>query len=559
MSRFTPNKSHKEFGGFLILGGPLLFSILLLSIAALSIGAYLKEKTTAQAALDLSLVASAREICLYESCWSKVRQVALASLAQNLPGHDLSFVDLSAIDEKGHEVYKWEKDGNIIEIDRGRWLPGVGFETMEGEWQQLHPGISKEVVNFAIRLRLSFPVESIVERILPDSLQADIEGIATANLATDAWVIPYLALPVCALDKTRKGGICNSDRFFAGSDEFLEIDPRVPGKFLNLPMTDYNLKDEYHYNFAENFPLLFQYLNVDQKEDLLQSCFFPTPWFDDKYDNVGAIGAIGNHVVTESLIQSLAIGGTFVKARIGDTFSLLPGKATDPNTAKIIWNEIANTALGGITDATHRPLSEVTDLSGIVSNKNMLLSSLETQDKCLRQREAGQENLFRNPSTFLLSSLRSAFGFYDEFESRTTPEGGCPYDDSKFDVTQLTASIPLIAEDGEQDASCNGNAQELDPNKRYRVVGFVPIKLFDVGKRIRDIKTLQYSRGSVAETCSNISSSTQILDSLPQDLNPFQHTSATDGYVIRGRVDCNLRVTGSGTGGIDMNRPVISE
>lgn len=531
----------QQRGIALIILIPVIVLAMTLLFGLITFFFYSQKRAELQSALDISLLNAAQQICSTRECWNSSREIFLHSLRANLPGLDLSFVNLEELDNDGYQGVSWENDSTKISISRISWKNSEESEILEKDWQENNPGIPVHLINYGINVELETDLS--IRNTLPFDLTLKVNGAVAAGSLRAPCVAPF-AIKACSLLRDdgdyNKSAICDADRRFTSSNGYCRPGERCE----NSSEFDYDPLSEN--SFLGIYPdTLFPPLTVkyESPEDI--GCFYPSPRYKGSTKDNNLIGLPGSSVIpNESLLQFVVsnVDGC-IPAEIGQPFKVLHEGLNDSASAKIIWDQITNASIGGVTDKSHRPFNEITDRDELNINHNLFFHDLPTDPTgaCLLISN-------RYPTFGIFNSFRSAFGFWDEFASRSkrlpTGELSCPWRDEKFSSTFWKTIVPVVAD--RFGAPCKGILEStedpiLSETSNLEIVGFARVHIYDVGtggaEFPRNLSTdaLECSRLKVERQHSRL---------------PFgfidQNQESVSKVQVRGRVACDESLIGGG-------------
>lgn len=566
---------HSQKGMTLVFSIPIIIVGMLLSIGVITFMNYASTRSAIQGAIDLSLINAAQEICSSKACWDQSRAAFLDSLEGNLKNIDLSFVNLNQLDIDGHQVTEWENEGVKLSLERIRFKIDDEVESLEKSWQEEHPGVPVGIAYYGLKASFETKLKSFAENILPLSLVVRAKGTVAAGPLRTPCVAPF-AIKACALlnpdGDLAKENICDADRRFGPSNGYC----REGEQCLNVSEFDYDPLSQNGFMGSQAYPDNFfprTLVKYDPPKD--EACFFATPRygaFNSSSKDQNVIGIPGSSITAnESLIRSvISDEGGCVSAGVGQPFQILHEGLNDADSAQIIWDQISNRNVGGVTDSFHRPLFELTDRDEININENLIykepVRGTDPVDAC--------NNILRwkpYQAFGAFSSFRSDFGMWKPYNDRSIrlPSGDlvCPWQDDKFYSPFWQVVVPVIADVSSNAVSCGGMlGSTRDPliskSSQYEIVGFTKLNIFDVGHGAAK----QPDRGSLneeAEECSKLNlHQNPDPDEFP-NLSPFSFTDqkgdSPKGVQVRARIACGSKTFGGASAAMGEAVPVLIE
>ena len=560
----------RECGAILPLTAMSVFTFLIVSGVMLTIGLISRERARLRAAVDISLLSAVNTVCPSRECLDRVRATAITTLQANLRSRELDGISPTELDQAGFLRHQWQTEHFTIDIERGRWKPLEGFESIEGDWQLRHPGTPSHSVLYAVRIRVASRINPIFKLLAPDLLSIEANATAIASPVEQRWVAPF-ALPLCSLlDENGdfdQAKLAHADRFFSSIDRF-------GATSTNNVVPDFDWSVIPADALANNGVLedLFGGLRAKYLNQTVKSCEYPTTRFRSATDHYGVVGVPGDIPPDEEFIQELLTGPGWAPAVVGQEFTILPEGLSQGISADLIWSKIANQS---VTDAQHRPLSELI-LDGQPVPANALHFANEpSRSACQDVAQGDKEPLAPfdvRPSHGVCNSRRSGFGNNDwsDFQGRSVSTGPsditCPYEDNEFASPYWKIQIPVIADESPNAQSCQGvlGSMEdplLDRSARYSIVGFITIGIYDldIGQPAPSLAGFPVADSAV-RACSGIATQRAIIpESLPQFPFGFRDAAgnARSCNLVRARIDGNVRsLAGSNDAGVS---PVLVE
>lgn len=561
---------RSQRGMALIISIPIILLGLLLSVGVLTFMNYSNRRTTIQSAIDVSLINAAHVICSSISCWDTSRAAFLESLQANLKNFDFSFVNFSETDVDGYPVTSWEFEGTKISIDRVRFKFDDSSESLEKSWQRDHPGVPVHLVQYGLKVSFETELDSLAEKILPLKLKVKAQGTVAAGPLRAPCVAPF-AIKACALLKEsgdlEEANICSYDRRFGPSNGYCRPGERC----LQVSPFDYDPLNEAPFSGVPSYPnSLFPSNFVKYfapKND--EACFYSTPRigaFRSGVKDQNIVGLPGDSVIAnETLLQNfISDEGGCIPAGIDQTFQILHDGFRQETTAKILWDQISNSNVGGVTDANHRPLEELTDRGEININFNSFFEGGRASDSCRIFANSGNRGVFEQFARGVFSSFRSGFGIWSDFDARSKLDSGllkCPWADDKFNSTFWKTVVPVIADMSPNAEPCGGilGASEdplIKETSQYKIVGFAPLNIFDVGYNSAELPS---GLGSNALQCARMSGS--VDEELPNFPFVFRNQDGVkvEGVQVRGRIECGAKTFGGASAALGEAVPVLIE
>ena len=564
----------KENGAILPFTAMSVFTFLIISGVMLTVGLISRERARIRAAVDITLISAANVVCPSRLCLDQVRATAISTLQANLRSRELDGISTNDIDDSGSPRHLWQTEHYTIEIERGRWKPLEGFESIEGDWQQQHPGTPSHSVLYAVRVRVASRINPIFKLLAPSMLSIESRATAIASPVEQSCVAPF-ALPLCSLLDSNgdfdQNKVAHADRLFSSIDRF-----GADSTHNIVPDFDWSVVPT---EALENHSVLvdlFDGLKAKYNGKTVNSCEYPTTRFRSATDHYGVVGVPGDRMASEDLIQVLVTGPGCAPAVIGQEFQILPEGLAQTTSADLIWSQIANQSVGSVTDAQHRPLQELISGGEAVPANALYFANHASNDACQGVAIGEKEPLAPfdvRPSFGVCNSRRSGFGreSWSEFQRRSVADQPgdqvCPYEDQEFASPYWKIKIPIIADESQNAQSCQGvlgstEDPVLDPTAHYTIVGFITIGIYDVdiGERPPSLDSFPTADRDVRR-CSGIATPRGeiIPENLPQFPFGFRDAAGNSRNcnLVRARVDSNVRsLAGSNDAGAS---PVLVE
>lgn len=443
----------------------------------------------AQAAADAAAHAAASSLCSSKACWDDAKSAAIEILKQHvLHGMIDDSIDLN-LDPAGGPA--WQVGTLRVFIERGRLLPGTGFESFEGAWQGLNPGIPAHVAANAVRVK----VERLALRMLlspfgSHQYMAEGEAVATKGKTDPVCVAPF-ALPVCSIvseaidsqgnptSEFNASALCTADRVFTRTDRY------APTGINN------NILPEFFWYPTNNVgPALIA---------ALPTYSWGNPRFAEVSDHFGVVGLPESAgVVSEDKIRNNILDSPTspcVSASIGERFKVLEPGLTERATDHVLWHQISDGFLSN--DQNHVAYSDVFQNTTVGTKTPIGVRSCAGPgpNNVCRTTMFGRDSNGGQPGYGACNSRRYVFNGVRAGEYLFNACDGNGFQpsanlDSIFtpaadsNTTLWKVKIPIIAEVGSQAASCKGmNGSSDDPQvdaaKDYVVIGFTEADIFD--------------------------------------------------------------------------------
>lgn len=523
----------------ILLGITLLFGIITFFY-------YSAKRSELQNAIDISLLSAAQEICSSRDCWTRSREIFLETLKANAPKINFDFVNLDEFDLEGYPKSSWEDELSRLSIERVRFGNDSTVEVMERDWQVQNPGIPAHLAFFGLQVRFETKLDP--ENVLPFDLMIEVSSVVSAGPIKTTCVAPF-AIKACALLSSdgdfNRQQVCDLDKRFGPSNGYCIEGERCE----NVSEFDY---DPLSLNsFNGRYPdTLFPPLTVKYESPEDRACFFATPRNRNLGRDQNLIGLPSDSIIpNESLIQFVVSEGC-VPAEIGQSFQVMHEGLSDSTTAELIWEQISNASLGGVSDSNHRPFNEMMDYDQLNINHNIFFDDGATDPTgaCLIQAN-------RYPSFGVFKSFRSAFGYWDNFNERSkalpSSEVTCPWGDEQFNSTFWKTVVPVVAD--RHGAPCKGILDSTeDPlitsESELEIIGFVRVNIFDVGD---GSAVFPDNLSNEALQCSRLKIDRQ-HPQLPFGFKD-QNGDPVNTVQVRGRIACDAKIFG----GLEQEIPML--
>lgn len=229
-ARSAPGSNHDR-GAALVFLVILLALIIGIAVFIINIGTSFNIQAELQNAADSAALAGTSRFCMTEDCYTEARAAAIETLSQHQSRSGWGGVSSLRI-SPSNSTSTWHLEGTnnlLVTIERGRWRPASNtFESMEGAWQNLHPGVPGMLVANAVRITISRPQTKIMNALLgPQQFEIAARAVATTVDDSTINVAPF-AIPVCSLldhqghysADSSNAEICSGDRLFAATNRY---------------------------------------------------------------------------------------------------------------------------------------------------------------------------------------------------------------------------------------------------------------------------------------------------------------------------------------------------
>ena len=571
----------RQFGITLVLALPLIIALLLVVTFVLSLSFRARERSRLQVASDTSAQAASAVMCSSKTCWESARRVAIETLRANAKlGSEVQFA-ATDMAPNGSALTHWESAGYSIDIERGQYLPKIGFTSMEDSWQSRNPGKPVPLVQNAVRIEISRSIIPFFNLDSTEMLSASGRTTALAQKVERVCAAPF-AIPACALlndnGEVDKKQLCLADRVFTATNRYCP--PENPNCQV-MPDFDY---EPLVIPPGLDWSLLFGAAHGMFMGGYDISCFFATPRYNNVADNFGVVGLPGDTVSAELIELALKQPGGCREAFIGQPFSVLEDGLTSAELGDAVWNQITNAPNGGVEDGTHLPYGQVSAKAGfnhISLNDNRAFTHPVTRTLCDQIAASGGSSVSSygvRPSYGVCNSRRTSFGQWGEYNQRSIYENlllTCPYNDTSFDQLAWRVQIPVIAEPGQTAAACAGTLQtsndpQFNGSRPQEIVGFVTVVIYDadVGAPPPSLSDFHSQMQLGARYCTEIGEP-HTPPNFPIVPPPAASATFPFGFVgagststpcnaVRARIDCNSTIIASAFDS-ERNEPSIVE
>lgn len=569
-----PVTSFDERGAYSVLSACLIAA--LITFAGYSLNATYSRSVSAdlQAAADAAAHAGAKALCATQECWENsaviAQQVIYAQLFEQMTGELSSVCRMGeggepggggpGGGEEGPPGDGWEQElcyamralgfpgppgggpGDAMDkggldvdgffnidrpiIERGRWTPELGFESVESPtWQNDNPGKPRSAYVNAVRVRLRRPHITIMKLPFTKWEHAvEIEALAVADTVKEERIAPF-AIPVCALMEREdtfadfQKDVSKADRLFGRADRFCpsgdcDILPAFaygicendPQRYADDPNTSYfadaesaelaitslglpfSASDEGHYCLTQHMKPTQHDQERAGGDNWAMHNRQPFIEIWNSYGLVGlpeGAGGAGPGMQEDDLLtvlQQALVDKVNVRAKIGDRFYILPEGLTSSIAGDDIWSIIA-----GI-NAPHetRVGLQESHLGTLKRNLNYYLTSaghaewLSDMDQMQTVHHQG-----------LCPSRRMEIDAGDS--TVNGDETMVAFQPAQSDPDQIPVwrvRVPVIADvDSDEPVTCPGlrgvsgadqSGAPPVPDHQWEIIGFVTAEIFDV-------------------------------------------------------------------------------
>jgi hypothetical protein len=479
---YRTRRRNAEEGTVMVVVSAALFSLAAILSFVIVVGYKAVIHTQLQNAADAAALAGAGTLCGTSICSVSAREVATEILG-----------DHSALSSPGEGQTLTDGAQNFnFTVEIGRWYPSRGFESMEGTWQDLNPGVPLDLSANAVRVTATRPqVRPPLLRYLGFSFGVSASSVALAGPANTVPVAPF-AIPACALLDTdgvfRADKICGGDRIFTEAARYCppgNANCGVIPSFVYDPMPSVEQPPDWWGVDPETA--------TDLRYDL--ACYWPNPHFQNVADHFGVIGLPQDSAPSEGQIRSiLASSSPYVDAALGQSFKILPLGLRESETQTVLWQQIVNQFFDSTKDSHPGWNSPSTKLgAGVNVNAHanwQYFSAPFPPDN----RGPGCIGSPTRPDFGTCNSMRFGWGYPELYTANTwttflnfsppnLPVNYLPLSASAFETLPVwKVRIPVIA--SRQGEACQGilsrtSEAAVDPNLDYEIVGFVPLAVFD--------------------------------------------------------------------------------
>ncbi|MCB0346367.1 MAG: hypothetical protein KDD66_14705 [Bdellovibrionales bacterium] len=553
-----------EHGSYAVLSACVITA--LITFAGYSLNSTYARSVTneLQAAADAASHAAAKALCASEECWDNARDIAFkvifAQLYEQMTGELSSTCPLR--DVGGGASGGGEDDGwnacaamqsgadqragflrgglnangffNIKNpiIERGRWTPEQGFESVEGtpllgginSWQNEHPGEPRTMVANAVRVKLTREHITIVEMPFePWNHSVSVEAVAVADTIKEEKVAPF-AIPVCALMELNgahadfQRDISKADRLFTRADRYCpsgdcdtlpafpygtcENDPArhaddpntlyladstVAQTVIDAMGLPFTASEEGHYCLTQHMKPL---VHDDEVAGGDNWALHNRQGYSQIWNHYGVVGlpegAGGRADLTEAEVQDkltqALVDRVDINARIGEPYYILPGGLSSQIAGNDIWSIISGSS------APNEDRISVADsgMGTVERNLNFYYAS-PGHGAWLNDMTATKTIHNQGLCKSMRLEINTAGSVVNGEEARIPYS---PRQASPDDVPVWRIKVPVIADvDADERTTCPGlkGVQDADdvgtppnPDHRWEIVGFVTAEIFDV-------------------------------------------------------------------------------
>lgn len=425
-----------------------------------------------RAAADAAAHAATVSLCGTTACWEDAKAAALNTLRRYAVHGRLGDAAGIDLDPDGGPVWEDRTSNWRIAIERGRWLPGGRFVSLEAE--PSHSGSAEPLRMAANAVRVSVKRPKVPYLAVPAWLAGEsysVESRATAVKGSPeaACVAPF-ALPVCALvhnGEFSQNGQTVADRFFTRANRYCDgEDAETAGCRAIVPESFYTPTGDFEDGVTVAPP----------------ACSWNNTRFEEPSDHFGVVGLPeSSGSVTESRVREVIENATrpCVPARLGEVFRVLRDGLTEPETDDALWRQISVSYDG--RDPTHPQYASVYGMSAGTKHHD--------EGACSGVPAAGLGWGACNSRRYVYNGVHARTYFPEERFGHGFRPGAIESSVTWPAVSPATplwrVQIPVIAPRGESTLECPGAAATgaddpwVSSHREYEIIGFVPMNLFD--------------------------------------------------------------------------------
>lgn len=429
-------------------------------------------------AVDAAAHAATVSLCATVACWEDAKDAAINTLKNHLVHGRLGDATQIKLDPANGPLWEDPVNNWKVSIERGRWLPGGTFQSLEPTPAMTLQGLTPlYLAANAVRVKVERPSLSFIAA--PSWIGGGEAGY-DLNVRTTALkgrpevscVAPF-AIPVCALVHDRafqKGGLASADRFFMRTSRF--CDQPTPGS----PACK-QIVPEFFYQPTNDTAAPPVVVNAPE-------CSWSNAHFEDPSDHFGVVGlpesAAASGSVTEQRVREVLENASrpCVRATLGEKFLVLEGGLTETASDEALWRQISVSYDG--LDYSHPAFSSV--------YKNITVSTKEHDyASCASASDHGWGAC--NSWRYVYNGVRGRTYFAaDRFAHGLMPqskENNVTWPAVNEDTPLWRVQVPVIAPEGATVLNCPGGTAagaedpSVDSHLTYEVIGFLPVNLFD--------------------------------------------------------------------------------
>lgn len=475
----------KERGAVAVLTAMLVVVLVGAMALALNHGYALLVQRELRTAADAAAHAVTVSLCATSACWADAKAAAINVLKGHLVHGRLGDSAAIDLDPDGGPVWEDARKNWRVTVERGRWLPGGRFASLE-----LPKGSPQSVVPLrlaanAVRVEIERPKQTFIAYPYGAAggsaadYELDARTTALKGKAEVGCVAPF-ALPVCALvhdGEFQTDALDGADRLFMRTSRFCDAaSPGSPACKRLVPEFFYSPADPARYD-----PL------TRPVEVSPPQCSWNNPRFTDPSDHFGVVGlpesAVATKPVGEDMVRQVLENTTrpCVPATLGEPFLVLGTGLTEQASGEALWRQIS-VDYGG-PGRSHPAFSAAYP---------KLAVSTKSHDPAACPAAAGTGgngwgacNSRRYVYNGVLGQTYFPAGRFDHGFTPAWTDGGITWPAANEDTPLWKVQVPIIGPRGSKTLDCPGGTSAgaedpwVDPGQDYEIVGFLMVNLFD--------------------------------------------------------------------------------
>lgn len=425
-----------------------------------------------RAAADAAAHAGAVSLCATETCWQDAQAAAINTLRNHIVHGNLGDPATPDLDPRQGPVWTDSASNWRVSIERGRWLPGGQFITLEQPHSALAAGaVPLAVAANAVRVGVERPGLSFIAT--PAWLGGRDHGVnawATAVKGTpEAGCVAPFAIPVCALyhDEVFAEGdsMTSGDRLFMRTSRFCDTSiPGDPACRRILP--------EFFYEPSKDPAAAGVIVEAP-------TCSWNNARLPEVSDHYGVVGLPESYgTVTEAKVRAIIdkTARPCVPARIGERFNILEAGLTESQTDQALWRQISVSY--DTSDPSHPQFS-------LAYQGTQVATKPHGASACPADAGWGACNSHRYVCNGVHGQTYFPEGrFAHGFRPQTT-EANVTWPAVDPDTPLWRVQVPVIAPVGSTTLDCPGGTgptaedEWVTTSKAYEIIGFLTVNLFD--------------------------------------------------------------------------------
>ena len=462
MNKESPACSRKKREAGAVLVFAVLAVFALFSLAMLALNHYFAQviRSEVRALAEAAAHGGASQLCPAAECWQAARAAALSTINNHTLTLGLGAKTGFSLSADGSSNV-WNVGQVQLSVDRGRWSPDFGFESLDAQTQSDLPGMPFHIAANAVQVSVAVQAAVFWDFYQIGTYTLQHTATATARRVHSVCAAPF-ALPICALVNQEgaldQANLCTGDRLYAGITQYTSPE-YVPG-------FDYAVDDDpaYCYNPAGG-PLLPPESRI----------YFQDRVYSDVSDHFGVVGLPSATEATEEAVRGVIEAGSgCTPMALGQTFTILEGGLIDPVTDPVVWSRIIGS---GGADAYHVPYTD-TDYPAILATG----TDAPSVSPPISVAELLRLLQYAYRRDFLNDARCNSHRFYRTPQA-TLYSGVCPMPamiDGMCDLSVWQVKVPVIADVRPEAAECNSDpGPVVGADGDWQIIGFVDVNIFD--------------------------------------------------------------------------------